>query len=115
MTTTETPQTAPQFYDRDDVIRTIRTALKARTGRTWSVTGGRGTAWGWVTITAPPARRDQYGHMTADDRAVLADALGKATVYHGGETIPPQSDYRTEYVQRATGQPVTVVGVPAWD
>jgi hypothetical protein len=43
--------------DRDEAIKRIRTALKARSGKTWSVTGGRGTAWGWITVQAPPARR----------------------------------------------------------
>jgi hypothetical protein len=43
--------------DRGEAIKAIRTALKRRTGRTWSVTGGRGTAWGWITIEAPPKRR----------------------------------------------------------
>jgi hypothetical protein len=43
--------------DRDDAIRIIRDALKKRSGKTWSVKGDRGTAWGWITITAPPKRR----------------------------------------------------------
>ncbi len=50
-------ETAPQCTDRDEAIKAIRAALKRRTGRAWSVTGGRGTAWGWITITAPPKRR----------------------------------------------------------
>src|SRR5919106_1076456 len=47
----------PQMTDRDEAIRQIRAALRRRSGRAWSVTGGRGTAWGWITITAPRARR----------------------------------------------------------
>jgi hypothetical protein len=43
--------------ERDDAIKAIRTALKKRTGRTWSVTGGKGTAWGWIEISSPPRRR----------------------------------------------------------
>lgn len=43
--------------DRDDAIRTIRDALKRRSGKAWSVAGDRGTAWGWITIQAPPKRR----------------------------------------------------------
>lgn len=46
--------------DRDDAIKLIREALKRRSGKTWSVRGDRGTAWGWITIAAPPARR--VGH-----------------------------------------------------
>jgi hypothetical protein len=43
--------------DRDETIKRIRKALRARSGKDWSVTGGRGTAWGWITIDAPPRRR----------------------------------------------------------
>lgn len=46
------------MLDRNTVIKEIRTALKERTGKTWSVTGGRGTAWGWIKIDAPKARLD---------------------------------------------------------
>lgn len=42
---------------RDDAIKAIRVALKRRSGKTWSVTGGRGTAWGWIEIQSPPKRR----------------------------------------------------------
>lgn len=41
---------------RNETIKEIKSALKQRSGKAWSVTGGRGTAWGWITITAPPAR-----------------------------------------------------------
>ena len=41
---------------RDATAKAIRAALKS-TGRAWSVTVGTGTARGWITITAPPARR----------------------------------------------------------
>lgn len=43
--------------DRNETIARIRAALKRRSGRPWSVTGGRGTARGWITLPAPrPAR-----------------------------------------------------------
>ena len=42
--------------DRDQTIVAIRTALKKRSGKQWSVKGGRGTASGWITISAPPKR-----------------------------------------------------------
>lgn len=48
------------MIDRPEAIKRIKKALKEITGRTWSVTGGRGTAWGWLTIAAPPRRR--IGH-----------------------------------------------------
>ncbi len=43
--------------DRDEAIKKIRTELKKKTGKSWSVTGGRGTGWGWIEVTAPPRRR----------------------------------------------------------
>ena len=42
---------------RDEAIRRIKAALERRSGKRWSVTGGRGTAWGWLNIDVPPARR----------------------------------------------------------
>jgi hypothetical protein len=47
--------------DRSEVTKTIKQALKKRTGRVWSVYGSRGTAWGWLTIEAPKKRR--VGHI----------------------------------------------------
>ena len=45
--------------NRSELARVMKTALTARVGNDspWSVTGGRGTAYGWLHITAPPARR----------------------------------------------------------
>lgn len=102
--------------DRDEAIRAIRAALRRRTGRPWSVTGGRGTAWGWITVTAPPSRRDPYGYMTYADRRDLGAALGLDTPSHTqGVSIPAGHDYRTEYVDRAEGRPPSVTGQPYWD
>lgn len=42
--------------DRDVTIKRIRAALRQRSGKTWSVRGDRGTAWGWINISCPPAR-----------------------------------------------------------
>ena len=100
---------------RDEMISDLRSNLRTRTGRSWSVRGGKGSAWGWVTISAPPARCDRYGHMTDEDRATLAAALGLPTVPSQGEQIPASDDYRNEYRARAAGQTPTVVGAPYWD
>jgi len=43
--------------NRAETTKRIKRALKERTGRTWSVTGGRGTGWGWLKITSPKGRR----------------------------------------------------------
>lgn len=58
------PQEATSL-DRADTIALIRESLKQRSGKTWSVTGGRGTGYGWITIQAPPARR--VAHLTNPD------------------------------------------------
>lgn len=101
-------------YDRNETIAEIRAGLKRRSGKAWSVRGGRGTSWGWITITAPPGRRDEYGAMTDADRIELSELLGKP-VHHQGESVPPQQDYRTEYVDRAQGRAPSRIGVPQWD
>lgn len=116
----------PTVFTRDEAIRRIRTALKARSGKTWSVTGGRGTGYGWITIDAPPARRtanfdggprtsDFHGYMTLEDRAELARLLSVENVYAQGINIPASHDYRREYVDRAEGRTPSVIGEPYWD
>jgi hypothetical protein len=60
MTIIQFPATATkatQYISRDEAITRIKAALKARSGRTWSVTGGKGTAWGWLTIDVQPKDR----------------------------------------------------------
>ncbi len=101
--------------ERDETIRTIRAALKTRTGRTWSVTGGRGTAWGWILITAPPARRVNWG-MTDDDIATLSAAMGSGggMVGRGGYTVPSSDAYYAQAVALASGLPATPAE-PYWD
>jgi hypothetical protein len=111
-----TPTTTSDPTDRDEAIARIRRALRQRTGRAWSVTGGRGTAWGWITITAPPARRVEFDYMTDEDRRDLGVALGlDHPVHMQGAKIPAGSDYRIEYVDRAEGRTPSRTGVPYWD
>lgn len=99
--------------DRNATITEIRKALRTRSGKTWSVKGGRGTAWGWITITAPPARL-VLGSMTDEDRAELSALLG-TDVHHQGASIPASTDYRREYLDRAHGRTPAVVAAPYWD
>lgn len=125
--------------NRDTAIQRIRAALKRRTGRTWSVKGGRGTAWGWISIDAPPARRTVHcqlkagarttwpedyeevdtsvpgGAMRMEDRRILAEALGLEDVHSQGVKIAANHDYYVEYIDRAEGRTPSVVGVPYWD
>lgn len=125
---------------RDDTIKRIRAALKARSGKAWSVTGGRGTAWGWITIEAPPARRTWNCRLKAgattsnpedyemydagtpgccnspDDMAELGALLGLDGPSHSqGESIPAGCDYYVEYIDRAEGRTPTRIGKPYWD
>lgn len=126
---------------RDYTIARIKKALKERSDRPWSVTGGRGTAYGWITIDAPPRRRtwqdvkkspelpcirESYeerdmgtpdsGHMGPDDRAELGRLFGfENPVHHQGLSIPSSSAYYAEYIDRAEGRPPSVIGEPYWD
>ena len=45
------------YINRPDSIARIRAALKAKTGRNWSVSYGRGTASGWMRVQAQPRDR----------------------------------------------------------
>jgi hypothetical protein len=80
--------------DRERTVKLIRTALRLRSGKAWSVSIGRGTARGWITITAPPARH-WNGHMSLDDyiqRALYGTA--------NGFTASPYGDCAMTYAQR---------------
>jgi hypothetical protein len=102
--------------DRNATIKAIRTALRCRSGKAWSVRGGRGTAWGWIYITAPPARTDEYGGMPPEDAAELGRLLGLDGAAHSqGVSIAASRDYRREYIARAEGRKPEVRGVPYWD
>ena len=127
-----------ESFDRDPTIARIKAALKQRTGLAWSVTGGRGTAWGWIRIIATPARCTfrhrlpagmadwpsnyvEYdsgrpgGHMGPVDRKILADALGLDRGDMQGVSIPASSAYYAEYIDRAEGRKPTKEGTPYWD
>lgn len=124
---------------RAETIRRIRAALKRRSGKAWSVTGDRGTAWGWLRISAPPKRCTAEhvntgalddrgypawelvdtgkpgGYMTPADAAELAALLGLERVHFQGESIASSSGHYREYIDRAEGRPVQKYGVQYWD
>lgn len=128
-----------ELVNRNDAIKRIRAALKQRTGKTWSVKGGRGTAWGWITIDAPPARRtmrtrpregapgtrpqdfewydsgEPGGTMTPADRETFRAALNLSHVHTQGVSIAASTDYYIEYIDRAEGRTPRVIGTPYWD
>jgi hypothetical protein len=101
--------------ERDDAIKIIRKELKRRSGKTWSVTGGKGTAWGWIQITAPPKRRVDGYYLSEEDRAELAHLLGLENVHIQGVSIGASRDYRTEFVDRARGLAPARIATPYWD
>lgn len=112
---TPDPEVVEAAQDRNTAIAAIRFALQRRTGRAWSVTGGRGTAWGWITVSSPPARRLDYGCMTDEDATALAAALGLDRVHQQGVSIPASYGHRAEYVARALGKTPTTYGQTYWD
>jgi hypothetical protein len=46
-----------EYLGRSEVVKRIKAALKRKTGKSWSVHGGRGTGWGWIRVEAPASRR----------------------------------------------------------
>lgn len=108
------PKAPLPSLERDEAIARIKAALKKRSGKPWSVTGGRGTSWSWIRISAPPKRLTEFGSLTPADQAELSQLLGKQ-VHHQGESIAASSAYRWEYVDRAEGNPPRVTGEPYWD
>jgi sugar phosphate isomerase/epimerase len=115
-TTTTTDKAEQLGLTREQAIARIRKGLQRRTGKAWSVVGGRGTAWGWLTISAPPRRRGEFDRMSEADKAELAQALGVSMAQvHGGVSVPASSAYWMEYVDRAEGREPRVKGEPYWD
>lgn len=109
--------------NRNQAITGIRAALQRRSGKPWSVTGGRGTAYGWIHITAPPRRRES-SRMTVEDCTELAELLGldhehcichKSGVGGQGHDVPAAPDYYLEWLDRANGHEPRVIGQPYWD
>jgi len=100
--------------DRNAAIAAIRSALRRRSGKAWSVRGGTGTAWGWITVSAPPRRLVDHV-MTAADAAELADLLGLDRAHGQGVSIADSAAHRREYIARAEGREPEVIGTPYWD
>ena len=96
---------------RDVVIKSIRTALRERSGHAWSVTGGRGTAWGWITIRAHGER-----WMAPETCAKLGALLGLTSVHPQGESIPASRDYYRVALARALyGEAAGFTAERYWD
>lgn len=78
--------------DRNEVIKIIRENLKRRSGKAWSVTGGTGTAYGWIKIDAPPKRRTWKIIQTRDHMPPEPGAI-----YRGANGITPNHVKPTNY------------------
>lgn len=101
---------------RDAACKILRDLLRRRTGRDWSVKGSRGTAYSWISISAPPRRRGEFGSMGVEDQIVLFAALGEWA--HQDISIRPCGGVRGAYVFRAAGLPVPDdwrINAPSWD
>lgn len=104
--------TLPATMDPSSTAARIKRALRGRTGRSWSVSRGRGTVYGWLYITAPKERL-VHGEVSAEDRRLLSEALDES-VGHQGVTIPSSTAYYVEYIDRAEGRPPRRKGTPYW-
>ena len=103
--------TQTEDLSRNAVTKRIRSALRQRSGKTWSVTCGTGTAYGWIHIKAR-----HHDSMSAAECAELAHLLGLSRPCHfQGESIPASHDYYREYIDRAEGREPAVDGKPYWD
>ena len=72
------------MIDRNEAIKRIRAALKRRSGKQWSVTGDKGTAWSWINIDVPPSRRTWHYVQTK-----TPEAPNPAAIYGGASGLTP--------------------------
>ena len=100
-------------WSRNNVIQRIKKSL-AKRGLKCSVSGGRGTAWGWIHIDlltsldrllTPEKRREAYRKLN--------EALGLE--YSGAVSVPASTAYYKEFVDRAEGRKPATLGTPYWD
>lgn len=102
--------------DVEIAIREIRQALATRSGKQWSVTNSRGTSYGWIKISAPPARRVENYYMSDADQMELQALLGLISpIGRQSVSIPSTYNHYREYICRARGHTPTVYGKADWD
>lgn len=95
------------YINRADAIKSIKVGLKKLTGRSWNVSGNRGTAYGYINIDAPKARRnfdsygklleqvDSYAYMGLEDRRALAQVFkcGDTVHFQGMVCSPDEREF----------------------
>lgn len=114
MTTFESKPQSP-CIDRTTAIARIKAGLKSRSSTPWSVIGGRGTAYGWLTITVVPRLRVGHGYLSEVHAAELGQLLGLSRVHQQGVSIAASNDHYREYVARAEGRTPEAIAQPYWD
>lgn len=70
---------------RDATVKRIRAGLVKRSGKQWSVTVGRGTAGGWISISVPPKRLGCARLHDMDRYTDLCQACGQTQLRHDDE------------------------------
>jgi hypothetical protein len=104
------------YLDRNEAIRSIRRGLKARGGN-YSVTGGRGTVWGWITIDLLPSIKTA---TPVDDWCGLYGELAVMLGFDRSRgytsfSVAASNEYYREYIDRAEGRPPAKIAEPYWD
>lgn len=100
-----------------EAAKILRDLLARRTGRAWSVRNSRGTAWGWIRVTATPKRCGRHGYMGLEDVHLLSSAFGHG-VSRQGESLSPSLGVHGAAVYSVAGYPVPEdwsIAPPTWD
>ncbi len=127
--------------DRNQIMKEMKKRLELRSGMKWSVRGGKGTAYGWLHISAPPSRKKyrhidkvigvnirgreiyeevfdeaaEYGSPGPVDRHILALLLNKDHRSNGDWGVPSSRAYYVEFLARCAGRIPSVNATPYWD
>ncbi len=65
------------------------------------MTGGGGTARGWICVTAPPARRNEFDGISEEDANELSRIFGLPPNYFRGSAYPISSAEQPHFVRLA--------------
>lgn len=77
-----------------EVTKKIRELLNKRSDRSWTARNARGTAYGYLSVSAPPSRlRSEYGSMSLEDAIELAELWGSDRVNFQYISVSPDEHY----------------------